>query len=331
MTKRIYLLLLMSFFLSLSSHADNLMQQYRFDTNSNVKSLVVATLGRDTIVENVRSGPVGVFLVDVTLADKTRETLYVLQDVKHIIRGVLYSPYITDKAQAHGSKYLEKKAEQNKGRMDILAQVANSSQKKGSFEIIEPFLDKDKLLAQTKKSIMPFNVGFNEVEHYQKLEDAEIVPYGNQDNYVYVYYDHYCGACIKLDNDIIKASDTTGVGIRFVPVSFLGGDDGEGKSTLVLMPPKKDRFKRKSLFMGTQKLPTLLAPEEQRREVFKSDAFIQAKKGYANNKGLFYSLPKPATPAFVFKTKTGVYTQVTTTPNKIKKIFESMIDSPMEQ
>ncbi len=330
MQMKIFLYLVV-LFLSVTSSANDLMVQYEFDASAKVKSVVLSTLGRNTIVNDIKAGPVGIFIVNVTHDDKSTETLYVLQDTQHILRGSLYSPYITDKGQAHGSEYLEKKAEQNKTRMEMIGRINVPVKQQSKLPIIEPFFKKEEFITSQKKSRSIFTVGFDENAHYAKLEKASTVLYGNSEKYLYVYYDHYCPACMKLNDDIIQYANEFDVGVKFVPVSFLGGEDGIGKATMVLMAPEDKRYERKQHFMGNAKLSTLLSEEERTKEIFSSDQYIQAVQNYHVNKDLFWELPKTATPAFVFKSNTGVHAVVSTDTNNIRRMFESTIDSPVEQ
>ncbi len=307
-------------------------QLYAFTKSQNMKSAksaLVRYFGKTMVLQSLADAPSGMIeIVALEIKSGQQRKFYLLPDLRHLIAGVLYSPYMkpSDITAQHSNqtKSLAKLNQtQALATADFKQTLRNAIKNQQPSKANLTQATKDNLNQQSQavrshvKAVNDFSPtmpqtaplpsnysGVDAQAIYASLEQTEYIQSGNNsDKVLYVFFDFRCPACMQSHADLLPRIEKEEVQVRFVPVGILG-EQSEAKATYVLIEDKMEaRLALMKKLMGKKTIAQIITDKPDREQLNKG------WQRYLANTKLLIATQKVMTPLMVYRTKTGVTIQ----------------------
>lgn len=293
-------------------------------------------------------GPAGTLRINATdTKSGGQRTLYMLPDQRHLIDGLLYSPYMSaQQISNQHSRVAASRAAMNDtvatSREEMRKTIANAitgNQGTGAVtattqQAIERHLAQATAAkrqhlqsvatgqnALTTAQLPSVNNVVDKESLYQQIEQAEWIAEGDSPRVLYVFFDFLCSACQEVHGylgDYIKNGD---VQVRYVPVGALGAESS-ARATLALVPTdNKFRLKLMQKLMRPDPLEKLI--DSPPPDAAKQSAYVASLKNFK----LLIDTKRVATPTFAYKTAAGAMISLISTRKELKDLIDSIVAS----
>ncbi len=295
------------------------------------QSALTRYFGQTMVLQSLANAPSGIIeIIAKEVRNGQQRKFYLMPDLKHLIAGVLYSPYLKpDDITAQHSKQMLSLAQRNQSQASAtadfkqtlrdaiknqqpskatLAQATLTQATRNNLEQhaqaaqshLKTVNDFSPILPQTAP--LPTNYSGIDAEGiYASLEQSQYIRAGSHsDKVLYVFFDFRCPACLKSHADLLPRINNGDVQVRFVPVGILG-KASEAKATYVLTKDNMDqRLALMKTLMGNQPIAQLLDEKPDRALLDKG------WKRHLSNTKLLIATNKVMTPLMVYRTENSV-------------------------
>lgn len=295
-----------------------------YDIQMHRQALIAANkyFGSDYKVESVRTIEGG--LGELTLigtGDGEKVTAYLLQDLKTIIIGQLFSPYMVENGH---NQHTQRISKQNADVLEARKKIYQASSAPSPLSQIQGSLNSNQKQAFPKQVDNPADKVFANI---QRLKTISV---GDGRKTAYVFFDFGCNGCKDLYKDLVPHLAKMNLSLELIPVTHTGRNiDGKLNDTdfkgIYSLQDEKITSEFIELLLDTKRFDDVVA------QATKSDHlsdYVQLSKSQLKtnfqrlreNTLVFFQLPNPMTPTFVYNTDSGPKISTPFTIENVQKI-----------